>query len=107
MHIGEIGMAIHFSGGRAHGNKDRIGINHGFAQIRGKRQASCLRLFGHKVFQSGFINGDFTLVKTLYFVGIRIHADNIHAKFGKARAGDQPHISRTHNRDFHTYFPRV
>ena len=69
--------------------------------VRGEFQASGRTIAVHQLVQAWLVDRHLAAIEALYAGGIGIHAYDVVTGLGQAGAGNQAHIARAKNSDFH------
>ncbi len=83
-HVAEIGIAVAAAHGRAHGQKDQIGVAHGGGQIGEKLDAAFFGIADQQLFKPRLIDGDLPVFERRDLVRVLVDAIDCPAEFGKA-----------------------
>ena len=85
----------------ANSNKDYPGRVQSFLQGSGELQPAMLVVRHHHFRQTGFVNGDVSLLEAGNFGFINVHAGDLIAHFSKTCARNEAHIAGSDDGDFH------
>jgi hypothetical protein len=99
-HIAQIRRAI-FIGRRTHSNQLQQAVSHAFLRIRREPQASGFRIALDDLVQPRLVDRNFAFPEHVDLARIDIDTQHLIARIGKARAGDQAHVTGAKNRNFH------
>ncbi|MNN74973.1 hypothetical protein D3C81_1912360 [compost metagenome] len=68
-------------------------------------QAAGLHVAADQVFQAGLVDGNAALAQQGDLRRVHVQTHDVVAHVGQARSRHQPHVTGTHDRDFHACTP--